>query len=187
MALTSARRFPIFRKPRGTNPISPAWPPAAESQRALLQTLLANRSGVPNDNARDVPDVALSAADHDGYLAVSGDQLDLFRNLCRDTFLCGNRGAAEPVFGLCRCQAQPGLGNINPALYRLAQSTTNVFHDITTGGNIVPCRLNSPNCQNGSLATKPVPDTTRLPGWARWMPTSWSPSGIARREAPSPH
>ena len=114
--------------------------------------------GVPNDNARDVPDVALSAADHDGYLAVSGGMNWIF----------SGTSAASPSFAgivallnqylvSAGAQAQPGLGNINPALYRLAQSTTNVFHDITTGGNIVPCRLNSPNCQNGSMGYQAGP------------------------------
>ena len=38
-------------------------------------------------------------------------------------------------------QAAPGLGNINPQLYSLAQTSSGVFHDITTGNNIVtvPC------------------------------------------------
>jgi uncharacterized protein (TIGR03437 family) len=46
-------------------------------------------------------------------------------------------------------QKQAGLGNINPALYRLAQ--TGIFHDVTTGNNIVPCVAGSPNCNNGTL------------------------------------
>jgi uncharacterized protein (TIGR03437 family) len=43
-----------------------------------------------------------------------------------------------------------GLGNINPQLYRLAQSAPGVFHDITTGDNIVPCAQGTPNCLTGS-------------------------------------
>ena len=46
---------------------------------------------------------------------------------------------------------QPGLGNINPALYRLAQATTDVFNDVTTGDNKVPCLQGSPDCSNGTL------------------------------------
>jgi uncharacterized protein (TIGR03437 family) len=34
-------------------------------------------------------------------------------------------------------QSSPGLGNVNPKLYALAQTTPGVFHDITTGDNIV--------------------------------------------------
>jgi len=45
--------------------------------------------------------------------------------------------------------AQPGLGNINPELYRLAQATTDVFHDIATGDNKVPCAQSTPDCLDG--------------------------------------
>jgi uncharacterized protein (TIGR03437 family) len=108
--------------------------------------------GVPNDNARDVPDVALSAANHDGYYGVTGGL----------TVTYSGTSAASPSFAgivalLNQTQAQPGLGNINPALYRLAQSTTNVFHDITTGNNIVPCAKGSPDCQNGSMGYQAGP------------------------------
>src|ERR1019366_8178670 len=46
-------------------------------------------------------------------------------------------------------QKQPGLGNINPALYRMAQTTSGVFHDIVDGDNKVPCADGSPDCVNG--------------------------------------
>lgn len=109
--------------------------------------------GVPSDNARDVPDVAFSAAgNHDPYVVVNA-------NGQRAT---GGTSAASPSFaGVVALlnqyvvskgfQSAPGLGNINPELYRLAQSTTNVFHDITQGNNMVPCAPNSPDCSNGSL------------------------------------
>ena len=139
--------------------------------------------GVPNDNARDVPDVALSAADHDGYLAVSGGMNWIF----------SGTSAASPSFAgivallnqylvSAGAQAQPGLGNINPALYRLAQSTTSVFHDITTGDNIVPCKLNSPNCQNGSMGYQAGPGYDLVTGLgsvdAYQLVTQWNnPAG----------
>ena len=41
---------------------------------------------------------------------------------------------------------QAGLGNINPVLYRMAQSTKDVFHDIVKGDNIVPCAQDTPGC-----------------------------------------
>jgi len=44
---------------------------------------------------------------------------------------------------------QPGLGNINPTLYRMAKSTTNVFHDVVAGDNGVSCASGSPDCVNG--------------------------------------
>jgi subtilase family serine protease len=48
-------------------------------------------------------------------------------------------------------QAQAGLGNINPQLYRLAQSAPSVFHDITAGNNIVPCAQGTADCLTGSF------------------------------------
>jgi uncharacterized protein (TIGR03437 family) len=108
--------------------------------------------GVPNDNARDVPDVSLSAAAHDGYWVVFNG----------GNFIVSGTSAAAPSFaGIVSLlnqfvvsngyQTQPGLGNINPALYRLAQTTPNVFHDITAGDNIVPCVQSSLDCLAGSF------------------------------------
>jgi len=45
---------------------------------------------------------------------------------------------------------QAGLGNINPTLYRLAQTQSSAFHDIVNGSNSVPCASGSPNCTNGT-------------------------------------
>ena len=39
-----------------------------------------------------------------------------------------------------------GLGNINPTLYGMAQTTSSVFHDITSGNNAVPCVNGTPDC-----------------------------------------
>ena len=105
--------------------------------------------GVPADGARDVPDVALTAsADHDGYEVYTSGAFHII----------GGTSVATPVFAgivalLNQYQAshgvQGGQGNINPTLYRMAQSTTDVFHDVTTGDNMVPCEQISPNCVNG--------------------------------------
>ncbi len=109
--------------------------------------------GVPNDGARDVPDVALAASYyHDGYWDCAG-------GICRNRN--GGDSFATPIFAgmvvLLNQQlmskgilGQPGLGNINPVLYRMAQNTTNVFHDITAGNNIVPC-AQTPDCIGGQL------------------------------------
>ena len=107
--------------------------------------------GVPADNARDVPDVALAASpDHDGYLFQTSGALRVV----------GGTSAGTPSFaGIVALLnqylvgksvlPQPGLGNINPTLYRLAQSTTDIFHDITVGDNRVACEQSSPDCVNG--------------------------------------
>ncbi len=89
--------------------------------------------GVPSDGARDVPDVAMAAdEDHDGYLIYSAGSLQVV----------GGTSASAQVFGgivalLNQYLAASGLGNINPKLYTLAQTSSSVFHDITTGNNIV--------------------------------------------------
>jgi len=109
--------------------------------------------GVPNDQARDVPDVSLAASGaHDGYLIYFRGQL----------MAVGGTSASSPSFaGIVSILSQylaakgliskPGLGNINPALYNLAQNTTGLFHDVNVGNNIVPCVTGSKGCANGSF------------------------------------
>jgi uncharacterized protein (TIGR03437 family) len=53
--------------------------------------------------------------------------------------------------------AKPGLGNINPALYRLAQPGNNIFHDVATGDNAVRCALGTPNCVEGLVGYRAGP------------------------------
>ncbi len=133
--------------------------------------------GVPSDNARYVPDVALSAANHDGYYGIFGGRVVTYSGTSAPT-----PSFAGIVALLNQTQARPGLGNINPALYRLAQSTTNVFNDITTGNNIVPCAASSPNCQNGSMGYQAGPGYDLVTGLgsvdAYQLATQWNnPAG----------
>jgi len=101
--------------------------------------------GLQNVLGRAVPDVSIDAAvDHDSYVVVTGGQAGFF----------GGTSVAAPVFAgmialLNQYEHSNGQGNINPNLYRLAQ--TNIFHDITTGNNVVPCVAGTPNCANGSF------------------------------------
>ena len=109
--------------------------------------------GVPNDNFRDVPDVSFSASgNHDPYMVINSN----------GEVPSGGTSASSPSFaGVVALlnqylvgqgvQSTPGLGNINPTLYRLARTTTKVFHDITQGNNMVPCMAGSPGCVNGLL------------------------------------
>jgi len=103
-------------------------------------------TGVPGDNARHVPDVSLSAsADHDGYLVYTGGSLQVY----------GGTSMTAPSFAgltalLNQALGSGGAGNINPKLYALAQAgwASGMFHDITTGNNIVTvaCSRRAPNC-----------------------------------------
>ena len=104
--------------------------------------------GVPGDNARDVPDISLDgASSHDPYNVLTGGAWQLF----------GGTSISTPAFaGIVtllnhylvknKLQSTPGVGNINPTLYSLAQSVPNAFHDITVGNNVVPCKPGTPNC-----------------------------------------
>jgi len=110
--------------------------------------------GVPNDGARDVPDVSLNASDaHDPFVIISEGV----------AYGVGGTSASSPSFaGILallnqylvqnKVQAAAGVGNINPKLYSMASSgTTGVFHDVTTGDNIVPCKPDTPDCSSGSF------------------------------------
>jgi hypothetical protein len=104
-------------------------------------------------SGRLVPDVSFSAAPcPTPYLIVyNGSSL-----------LVAGTSAATPVFGGIAALvnhyllamgkiAQPGLGNINPTLYLLAERIPGVFHDVTLGSNDVPCALGTPDCAAGVL------------------------------------
>jgi subtilase family serine protease len=95
-----------------------------------------NGPGVPADGMRDVPDISLSASTYDPYMVYSDGW-----------WLVGGTSASTPSFaGIVTLlnhylvskglEAQAGVGNINPQLYQLAQSTPAIFHDITTGNNV---------------------------------------------------
>lgn len=123
--------------------------------------------GVPNDGARDVPDVALAASpNHVGYAVVEEGLAEVV----------GGTSASAPVFaGMLtllnhylvgnHLQAKAGLGNINPTLYRVAHSSSTAFHDITSGSNIVACAINTPNCTNGNMGWAAGPGFDLVTGW----------------------
>jgi subtilase family serine protease len=118
-------------------------------------------TGVPADGVRDVPDVSFtSSPDHDGYIVCSSGGPPggtCPGGIGNGFLLVGGTSASAPVFaGIVTLLNQElgnlpplGLGNINPTLYKLAQTpANNVFHDVTTGNNIVPCTQGTPNCPN---------------------------------------
>lgn len=93
--------------------------------------------GVPAGSYRYVPDVALSAAGHDGYLVEIQGSL----------YSVSGTSAASPSFaGLMALAVQntgQRQGNANVRLYQLGSAQygsgkLTVFHDITSGNNSVP-------------------------------------------------
>jgi uncharacterized protein (TIGR03437 family) len=135
--------------------------------------------GVPNDNARHVPDVALSAAIHDAYLITYQGEL---------AAVGGTSAPTPSMAGLLALlnhyqvnqgfQKTPGLGNINPQLYRMAQSVPTAFHDVTSGNNIVPCAQGSPDCLTGSFGYTAGPNYDMATGLgsidANLLVTNWN-------------
>jgi uncharacterized protein (TIGR03437 family) len=107
--------------------------------------------GVPDDNARDVPDISFSASvQHVAYTVIAQGR----------TLRVGGTSASSPAFAGALAVlnhylmsrgviGKPGLGNINPMLYRLAQAAPEAFHDVTGGDNKVPCAQGTPRCLNG--------------------------------------
>jgi uncharacterized protein (TIGR03437 family) len=102
--------------------------------------------GVPADNARDVPDISLDASDdHDSYIIYTSGGIQLY----------GGTSFSAPSFAgitalLNQKLGSGGVGNINPKLYALAQSDASIFHDITTGNNLVTvaCTHRSSGCSD---------------------------------------
>ncbi len=92
--------------------------------------------GVPADSKRDVPDISLSAATHDGYLV---DILGGF-------YVIGGTSCASPSFAgimaLVNQKTGERQGVANTVLYPLAAAQDSggaeVFHAITGGNNSVP-------------------------------------------------
>lgn len=111
--------------------------------------------GVPNDGARDVPDISLAAdPDHDGYLTCSqGSCVTGFRDANSNlTVVAGTSAGVQAfagVMALIDQKTNSSQGNINPVLYALAASSPSAFHDITTGNNDEPCQAGTPDCPSG--------------------------------------
>ncbi|MCU1222676.1 MAG: Multicopper oxidase [Edaphobacter sp.] len=114
-------------------------------------------NGVPADSSRDVPDISLnSASSHDGYLYCTGGScVNGYRDSAGNLSVVGGTSVAAPtlagIFALVQQKTGSRIGNANPIIYGLANSTyyNTVFHDVTTGNNNSPCDVGSPNCPNG--------------------------------------
>jgi len=126
-------------------------------------------NGVPNDGARDVPDLAFAASpNNDGFLMCSnGDCVSGFRNTDTKLDVIGGTSCGAPTFAgivALMVQALGAQGNINPNLYALAGSSTDAFHDITSGGNAVACRTGTANCASGTMGFSAGPGYDQATG-----------------------
>ncbi|HEX4309591.1 MAG TPA: protease pro-enzyme activation domain-containing protein, partial [Acidobacteriaceae bacterium] len=94
------------------------------------------QEGVPGANTngkRGVPDVALTAASHDGYLICENGSF----------YVIAGTSAASPSFAgimaiVDQKQGGVGQGNANPTLYALLDASQNPFHATLSGNNSVP-------------------------------------------------
>jgi hypothetical protein len=94
--------------------------------------------GVPNDHARDLPDISLSASLHDGYLVCLEGNCgygDYFYSF-------GGTSASSPAAAGIMALVNQKMGGkpqgmANYVFYRLA-SVSGIYHDIVKGNNKVP-------------------------------------------------
>ena len=138
--------------------------------------------GLPDSPFRAVPDVSLSAAAHDGYLGIlTGKRVAFAGTSASAPSFAGIIALLNQYQVANNFQRQPGQGNINPNLYRLAQAAPGAFHDITSGDNIVPC-TGTPDCINGSLGYTAGPGYDLVTGLgsvdANALVTGWNSTGV---------
>jgi uncharacterized protein (TIGR03437 family) len=124
-----------------------------------------NGPGVPNDTARHIPDISLTAAAHDAYLITyMGSNVGVAGTSASTPAMAGIAALLTQYLIANGFQKQPGLGNINPQLYRLARVAPSAFHDIITGSNVVPCAQGSPDCSTGAFGYQAGPGYDRATG-----------------------
>ena len=90
-------------------------------------------SGASSNGMRAVPDVALTAAGHDGYLV----------SLNGSWYAFGGTSASSPSFAgvlsrVVQSQAGKAQGSVNPTLYGMLGAPANPFHATPSGNNSVP-------------------------------------------------
>jgi subtilase family serine protease len=117
---------------------------------------------VTPDASRDLPDLSLTAAaSHDPFLyCEQGSCASGFRTAAGNLTVAGGTSFDSQLFGgmLALVEQKIGgrIGNANPTIYALGNNaqyynntSTSVFHDITTGNNSNPCTAGTPTCPYG--------------------------------------
>jgi hypothetical protein len=138
--------------------------------------------GVPNDSARDIPDMSLFAGDGLHYSFYVYCQMDANATNGGSSTSCdlnapyedfqfgaGTSASTQTFAGIMALvnQAHGPQGNANYVLYPLAAgsgascnssatpvtNSTCIFYDVTVGNNSVICQGGSPNCSNTNIAS----------------------------------
>ena len=119
----------------GTNGGSGLWSSGGGASLYFSQpTWQKGVSGVGAANGmRAVPDVAMSASGHDGYIIVENGSY----------YVIAGTSAASPSFAgvmalVVETKGGVGQGNANPALYGLLNASKSPFHPTPSGNNSVP-------------------------------------------------
>ncbi len=145
-------------------------------------------TGVPNDGARDVPDVALASSPSSDEIVIcagNGDCVNGFRAANEDLDPIGGTSAATPSFaGIVALLNQlygEAQGSLNANLYRVAGTSTDAFHDIASGNNQVPCVSGSPDCPaSGVMGYVAAAGYDQTTGWgsldANNFVNEWEPN-----------
>jgi subtilase family serine protease len=124
-------------------------------------------TGVPAARAgRYTPDIAFSAAAHDGYFgcfAAGGGSCVSQSGSFSFLYFFGTSASAPDMAGIAALLDQEiggPQGNLNPGLYSLAASTPKAFHDVTVAtSGITSCSVSTPSMCNNS-----IPGPTGLTG-----------------------
>jgi len=109
-----------------------------------------NGPGVPADNARDLPISPCPRAAMPLIASISMDSITSLAALPREPRLRRNRALLNHYQVKNGLQSAPGMGNINPELYRLAKLSGRLSRR-HRGDNYVPCVQSSPGCLTGSF------------------------------------
>jgi subtilase family serine protease len=170
--------YPTFTGPvagggGASNCISPTGDSVSSCTGGYSKPAWQTGNGVPNDGARDIPDVSLFAADGLNASMYGVCELDMSGGCYENAYniiLVGGTSAAAPAFAgimaLVNQQTQSRQGLANYVFYPLAAQggascdssgmigSGCIFYDVTAGTIAMPCTTGTPDCStntNGDL------------------------------------